>query len=566
MVSVLQCLSFSIELVNPGDALMRDSFGSSSVEHAATGPANADSRRWASLRLPRPMVLTLATIAAVSILCCQAAVANANTVLAAGIGYLTYTVVLFGCAWAFCARALSAQGALRIRWWLIAAGALSASIGFLPSFIQGFFDTGPERWFQTACFNAGEALYILAAVLFFANVARSIVAVDILQALLFVALRFNLVYSAASRDHFAANHLIVGQFVALFLFLVALVACLGAASRAELRFLQTLSWFFGLRLIGFFLSNQVSYIWLHYTNCSLWDVPGTMLLAGFALFLLYRSETAKGSARETAAKMTPLHPPSVTVRSLMPSFLALVNLMLGLFLLQISVLLAVVAISVSVLCYVVRTMMLQAQVMKEKAFLESRNEQLEGLAIRDPLTGIGNRRSLAEVHGRLHATAGGKSLSLVLIDIDHFKQANDRHGHLHGDKVLVALARQLEKVAAGVADSHCARLGGDEFALLLPDVNPESAQALAEELCLLFSEHGCDVEDSSVSLSVGIASLGGRGNLPLETLVSCADKALYRAKLLGRNRVEVEPAWELGAAVAGSPTPALRGALQHSAS
>jgi diguanylate cyclase (GGDEF)-like protein len=516
------------------------------------------------------MILTLATLAAVSVLCSQAAVANENTVFAAAIGYLALSVVMAGCAWAFCTRALSARGALDIRWLLIAAGALSASIGYLPSFIQGFLDTAPARGFQTACFNASEALYILAAVLFFADVARSIVVVDILQVLLFVALRFNLIYSNASRDHFTVNHLTVGTFVALFLFLMAMVACLGAASRAELRFLQTLSWFFGLRLIGFFLSNQVSYTWLHYTNCSMWDVGGTSLLAGFALHLLYTGYRQEDSAWQTAsglrANAAPLNPPSVMVRSLMPSFLALVNVMLGLFLLQISVLLAVIAISASVLSYVVRTMMLQAQAMKEKALLESRNEQLEGLAIRDPLTGIGNRRSLAEGHDRMQAAAGGKCLSLVLMDIDHFKQANDRHGHLHGDKVLIALSRQLESLAATVAGSHCARLGGDEFALLLPDVTPQAALVLAEELCLKFSEYGCDLESSSVSLSIGIASQGGSRNLPLETLVSCADKALYRAKLLGRNRVEVEPVWEPGSAVCASATPALRGALHHSAS
>ena len=81
----------------------------------------------------------------------------------------------------------------------------------------------------------------------------------------------------------------------------------------------------------------------------------------------------------------------------MPSFLAFVNLMLGVFLLRVSFGLAAAAISVSLVCYVARTVLLQAQAAQEKSFLESRNEQLEGLAIRDPLTGIGNRRSLAGV-------------------------------------------------------------------------------------------------------------------------------------------------------------------------
>jgi len=464
---------------------------------------------------------------------------------ASGIGYLALTLVLSGCALAFWTRARWIQGTLRIRWSLISAAALAASIGYVPSFTEAILNTAPERQFQTACFNASEALYMLAAVLFCAGVGRSILIVDMMQAMLFVVLRFNLVYSPATRDHFTHNHLLIGQLMALFLFLVAMVARLGAASRAELLFLRTLSWFFGLRLIGFFLSNQVSYTWLHYANCSLWDVPGPMLLAGFALYLLYTSR----SAQAEALKIEPLRSPSITVRSLMPSFLALVNMMVGLFLLPVSVPLAVAAISLSLVCYMARTVLLQAQAAKEKALLESRNEQLEGLAILDPLTGIGNRRSLAGVYSRLQASTVGAGLSLLLIDIDYFKQANDSHGHQHGDKVLVALARKLDRLAASLAGSHCARLGGDEFALLLLDVAPQQALKLAEELRALFRAREFETRDGKVSLSIGIASLRAACDLPLETLISLADKALYRAKLLGRDRVEVQPLWERGIAL-----------------
>lgn len=533
---------------------MNDSLGSNPAQPAIAGLSVAPARRQASDRRLRPLTLALATVAAVVICATHAAVAGANTVAAAGIGYLCFTLVMAVCAWAFWTRARSAQGALRIRWSLIAAAALAASVGYAPSFTQGVLHADPARLLQTACFNASEALYMLAAVLFFAGVARSIVLVDMLQALLFAVLRFCLVYSPASHDHFTIHHLIVGQFVALFLFLVALVACLGAASRAELSFLRTLSWFFGLRLVSFFLSDQVSYAWLHYTNCSLWDVPGFVLLAAFALSLLYSRPRAERRAVDTA----PLRTPSVAVRSLMPSFLALVNLMLGLFLLQISATLAAVAISVSLVCYVVRTVLLQSQAMHDKALLQTRNEQLEGLAVRDPLTGIGNRRSLAGAYHRLHTLAGGKCLSLLLMDVDCFKQANDRHGHPHGDKVLMTLAGKLESLAAGIAGSHCARLGGDEFALLLPDVAPQQASVLAEKLRFLFSAHAYDVEDSRVSLSIGIASLDAARDMPLETLVSCADKALYRAKLLGRNRVEAHSPGESGAAAPDPGAPSRR--------
>jgi diguanylate cyclase (GGDEF)-like protein len=515
---------------------MKDPFGPGRTEPVPIGPAVTNS---AGRTAQRPIVLSLIISASLLVCCIFAAMAPENTPTAGGIGYLSFSLALFACAASIWTRARMATGDLQIRWLLVSAAALADAIAYLPSFTEFVFRTPSERVFQTACFNASEALLMLAALLFFAGVARSAVIADTLQLLLFFVLRFILIYSPVTRDHFTANHLLVAQFMAFFLFLVPMVGRLGAASRAELYFLRALSWFLGFRFIGYFLSDQVSYIWSHHLYCSLWDVPGTALLVGFAVYMVFTSPSANSKAEDTAPIAS-----SLIVRSLMPSFLAFVNLMLGLFLLQISVKLAAIAVSLSLVCYVVRTGLLQAQAIKDHANLRSRNEQLEGLAIRDHLTGIGNRRSLAEVYSRLQAQAGGEKLSLLLTDIDYFKQANDFHGHLHGDNVLIALARNLETLAAGVPGSHCARLGGDEFALLLPDVGPQKVSALAEELRILFSAHKFETESSRVSLSIGIASLQAARDLPLETLVCRADEALYRAKQLGRNRVEVHPLWE----------------------
>ena len=469
-------------------------------------------------------------------------VAGANTPRAAAWGYLCFSLTSFLCAAALFGRSRSARGTLRIRWMLIAAASLSAAIGYAPSFAEIVLNAGPARALQTGFFNISEALYMLAIVLFSASVSRPIVIVDTLQALLFVVLRFHLIYSSTTRDHFTVNHLVVGQLVALFLFIVSLVACIGAASHEEFRFLRVLTWFFGLRLIAYFLSDQVCYAWLHQIHCGLWDVPGTFLLTGFALCLLYTHD--RQIIPQTAL---PLRSPGLLVRSLMPSFLAFVNLILGLFLLSSSTELAAVAITVSLVCYVVRTTLLQAQAARENALLETRNQHLEGLAVLDPLTGIGNRRSLSAAYSRLQSEAGGERLALLLIDIDHFKQANDSHGHLHGDRVLVALARKLESLTSDVEGSHCARLGGDEFALLLPDSSLHEAFTLGEKLRVSINSHAFDRENSRASLSIGATSLHAARDLPMETLISCADEALYRAKLLGRNRVEVRAASEPGA-------------------
>lgn len=512
--------------------------------HQPESPAMA--RRLApvrtALRAPRSLLLTLATVGALLLCVGHGTVAGANTPRAAAWGYLCFSLTCFLCAIALFGRARSAHGTLHIRWMLIAAASLSAAIGYAPSFTEIVLNTGPARALQTGFFNVSEALYMLAIVLFSAGVSRSIVLIDTLQALLFVLLRFHLIYSPTTSDHFTVNHLVVGQLVALFLFLVSLVACLGAASHDEFRFLRVLSWFFGLRLIGYFLSDQVCYTWLHQIHCGLWDVPGTVLLAGFALCLLY----TQGATQADLPSALQLRSPGLLVRSLMPSFLAFVNLMLGLFLLSSSTQLAAVTITVSLACYVVRTTLLQAQAATENARLETRNQHLEGLAVLDPLTGIGNRRSLAAAYSRLQSEAGGERLALLLIDIDHFKQANDSHGHLHGDQVLIALARKLESLTARGEDSHCARLGGDEFALLLPNASLHDAFTLAEKLRTSISSHIFEPENSRASLSIGVTSLRAAGDLPIETLISCADEALYRAKLLGRNRVEVRAANEPG--------------------
>src|SRR5579859_7878972 len=200
----------------------------------------------------RPIILTAAALAAVLICSAHAAIAGADTVRASGFGYLVLTLVLLGCACAFWTRARSAQPTLYVRWSFISAGAFAAALAYVPSFAQATFNTPSARQFQTASFNASEALYMLAAVLFCSGVARSIVIVDVFQALLFTILRFNLIYSPVTRDHFNVYHLAIGQIVALFLFLVAVVACLGAASSAEMKLLKTLSCFLGLRFISFF--------------------------------------------------------------------------------------------------------------------------------------------------------------------------------------------------------------------------------------------------------------------------------------------------------------------------
>ncbi len=164
--------------------------------------------------------------------------------------------------------------------------------------------------------------------------------------------------------------------------------------------------------------------------------------------------------------------------------------------------------------------------------------QLREQVMRDPLTGMYNRRYLDDALQREIARAirEGAPLSLLMVDIDHFKRVNDTYGHPVGDEVLKTLAGILRSEARR-SDVAC-RYGGEEFVLLLPKMNLESALARAERWRQMFAEMEVPVESGKVrcTLSVGIAVFPQHGN-SADDLLRNGDRALYLAKALGRNRV-----------------------------
>jgi len=163
-------------------------------------------------------------------------------------------------------------------------------------------------------------------------------------------------------------------------------------------------------------------------------------------------------------------------------------------------------------------------------------------AIRDPLTRTYNRRHFHEVLSRELARIGryGGSLSLLMLDVDHFKSLNDRFGHLVGDQVLRNTAAVLR---AHVRESDLVfRYGGEEFALLLPGTDAAAAMRVAEKLLEFVREKEIlkpsQSEDIRVTASIGVASAPEDAQT-FEGLVACADQALYKAKAVGRDRAVV---------------------------
>ena len=174
--------------------------------------------------------------------------------------------------------------------------------------------------------------------------------------------------------------------------------------------------------------------------------------------------------------------------------------------------------------------------------LESSKVELEGLAMRDPLTGCFNRRALFEVFEDLHhaSSSGGLDFGCIMADIDHFKSFNDRFGHAVGDQVIQVVANILSTSIRPT--DIIGRYGGEEFCILLPGKSPEDTAKSAERLRLAIAARACQAVrttgDNRITMSFGVScfSLGAADSLEL---VDQADKALYAAKEAGRNQVGV---------------------------
>jgi len=173
--------------------------------------------------------------------------------------------------------------------------------------------------------------------------------------------------------------------------------------------------------------------------------------------------------------------------------------------------------------------------------LEARTKELEESSRRDELTGLFNRRYLDAFLGAAfrHATEKREPLSVAFADLDRFKGVNDQHGHPAGDQVLVATARLLQ---CSVRSSDIvARYGGEEFVLVFPETDRRTALAICERVvqACARASHKLDPDSTAltVTISIGTATFDDENSFAsFEDLVAAADKALYAAKLAGRNR------------------------------
>jgi diguanylate cyclase (GGDEF)-like protein len=186
------------------------------------------------------------------------------------------------------------------------------------------------------------------------------------------------------------------------------------------------------------------------------------------------------------------------------------------------------------------------ELVRKTMALEQSNEQLEHLSTTDGLTGLANRRAFDHsLQSEWFRSARKQQpLSLLMIDIDHFKRYNDHYGHLAGDACLRQIAGILFDCAQRSGEL-VARYGGEEFALLLPGADAADAKIVAQRCMDEVAKARISHADSPVTpwltCSIGLATVVASQDLVPESLVRCADEALYRAKSAGRAQFEVTP-------------------------
>jgi two-component system cell cycle response regulator len=182
------------------------------------------------------------------------------------------------------------------------------------------------------------------------------------------------------------------------------------------------------------------------------------------------------------------------------------------------------------------------RIMELQREIEVKNAMLQELALTDPLTSLPNRRAIEEWAARQLSGAAryGFSFWVALGDLDHFKAVNDTHGHDAGDTVLKAFSQILKSKSR--SSDICGRIGGEEFLFVLTHATKEDAKRLIEciRMELESTKFNFNGKSLTVTASFGLAGFTGTKAPDFNRLVAQADLALYSAKRLGRNRVEVE--------------------------
>lgn len=325
----------------------------------------------------------------------------------------------------------------------------------------------------------------------------------------------------------SAGYLYIGFAAQVFVAAAAWASYLTATTPSSMTLSAIVALYFGLRVLVAFLINIVDYSWLPVPRTLPADILYALPELAFCLLVTRRPRIARKRSREV---------PDQFLQNLLPSLLALAGVVLTQSELAGRGALAGAVVIAVMLAYMLRTHLSYQQMLREQMSLRSRASYMEELATIDALTGIGNRRWFDGAASALLGARGDRCITLLLVDVDRFKEINDTFGHLFGDEVLRHIGEILGTECRRVGGDCCARMGGDEFAALVPAPDVESAVALGERIRLSVEARKWE-EPFRATVTVGMAA--AFGHTSVAELMELADSALYRAKERGRNMVEM---------------------------
>jgi diguanylate cyclase (GGDEF)-like protein len=320
----------------------------------------------------------------------------------------------------------------------------------------------------------------------------------------------------------------------LALLFIAILRAAGRSSQREWRQFD--------RIVVLFLAiyGLTAYIYnglvasINFSSCYLDPIVDIPFLAFTILALNQTKDRAQGSSRKSHR--------ALLIDAMGPPLFTLCVLVLALRVAKAHPYVGVASMVISLLTYTFRSALWQSRYLEIQTALREAHDRLELLYLQDGLTGVSNRRAFdasLNVFWRRALDSRGL-LSLLLIDVDHFKKLNDTYGHLAGDKCLVAVAAVLGEIVSRKSDL-ISRYGGEEFAVLLPDTDQNSAIKIARQICAKvrnLSIPNQETIEKYLTVSVGVATNIGQ-IADSASLLNSADIALYKAKRSGRNTVEV---------------------------
>jgi diguanylate cyclase (GGDEF)-like protein len=443
---------------------------------------------------------------------------------------------IFGCVQA-ARRVGGSSGTL---WWLMSVSVMLNSVADVMDFraqVMKVVESNPAPGVEVLLSTFFCVPLLLAVSMQFdMRALRAIRAINAVVAVATATLFSVLVFSVLTvhgSDRPADLLFITSMFDGLDVFLAAAatVRALGADEREEQFFFYAASIFLWANAVLTSVHNRIlirhDYAWLD------------LLVSGPYLVLVAMSYR---EASKSVRRPQPSQWMMRIVRSGSPIFMSLNLLMLGILVSRLHFYIGAAGVVLAILSYGVLNVLTQSKRLEAEETLLASKRLLEGLVGIDGLTGIANRRTFDQKIDMECRAAFRSALpvSLLMVDVDLFKELNDAKGHLVGDRYLVKLAQALQETMPRATDL-VARYGGEEFVVLLPATGSFGAATVAKRLHETVSslrlEHPRSVSGRT-TVSIGFATSDGLTQISSMELIRAADRALYRAKGMGRNRTE----------------------------